>query len=108
MLPRITPAEVAVQSFVYASQRKTGGYLWLAQRDAFGRLPKSLTELLGELRFVMAVELDATRKLPVEDVAQVLEHLHTQGWHLQLPPKENLALANHPGYGTPMQDADAP
>lgn len=97
-----------MQSFVYASQRKPGSYLWLAQRDAFGQLPKSLTELLGELRFVMEVTLDATRKLPVEDIAQVREHLRTQGWHLQLPPQENLALANHPGYGTTTHDADAP
>ena len=97
-----------MQSFVYASQRKTGSYLWLAQRDTFGLLPESLVELLGELCFVMEVTLDAARKLPIEDIAQVRSHLRTQGWHLQLPPPENLAMANHPGYGTRTHDADTP
>ena len=84
--------------YVYASQRKNDSYLWLAQRDGFAVLPESLVLLLGELRFVMEVKLDPSRKLPVEDVTQVLENLCTQGWHLQLPPQESLASANHPAY----------
>jgi uncharacterized protein len=89
---------MAMQCFVYASLRKTGSYLWLARRDGLDALPESLTLLLGELRFVFEVQLDAQRKLPVEDVEQVLDHLRTQGWHLQLPPQEILAAANHPSY----------
>jgi uncharacterized protein len=44
------------------------------------------------------VQLDEQRKLPVEDTEQVLDHLRTQGWHLQLPPQQTLAVANHPSY----------
>lgn len=84
--------------FVYASTRKPDSYVWLARRDAFDVLPESLVLLLGELRFVMEVQLDEQRKLPVEDTMQVLDHLRTQGWHLQLPPHEALATANHPAY----------
>jgi hypothetical protein len=81
--------------------------MWLAQRDALDVLPESLVLLLGELRFVMEVQLDEQRKLPVEDVTQVLEHLRTQGWHLQLPPQETLASANHPAYEhSPRNDRD--
>lgn len=87
-----------MQCFVYASLRKPDSYLWLVQRDAFGQLPEPLALMLGELRFVMEVQLDPQRKLPFEDTAQVLEHLRTQGWHLQLPPQETLAAANHPAY----------
>lgn len=87
-----------MQCFVYVSLRKTNSYLWLARRDDFEILSEPLQLLLGELRFVMEVQLDEYRKLPVEDAAQVLEHLRTQGWHLQLPPKETLAAANHPAY----------
>lgn len=83
---------------VYASLRKPDSYLWLARRDAFDVVPESLLLMLGELRFVMEVELEATRKLPVEDTAQVMDHLRQQGWHLQLPPQETLAAANHPAY----------
>lgn len=90
--------------FVYASLRKADCYLWLARRDGFEVLPESLLLMLGELRFVMEVQLDESRKLPVEDSAQVLEHLRTQGWHLQLPPRETLASANHPAYTHSPQD----
>ncbi len=87
-----------MQCFVYASLRKADSYLWLAQRDIFDVLPESLALMLGELRFVMEVQLDEHRKLPVEDTEQVLEHLRTQRWHLQLPPQETLATANHLPY----------
>ncbi len=93
-----------MQCFVYASLRKLDSFLWLAQRDAFDVLPESLVLLLGELRFVMEVHLDEQRKLPVEDTEQVLDHLRTQGWHLQLPPQETLAAANHLPYTHSPQD----
>jgi hypothetical protein len=96
-----------MQCFVYASLRKHDSYLWLAQRDEFDVMPESLALLLGELRFVMEVQLDEQRKLPVEDAGQVLEHLRTQGWYLQLPPQETLAAANHPAYQhSPRSDRD--
>lgn len=94
-----------MQCFIYASVRQPDSYLWLAQRDDFDRLPPSLLQLLGSLRFVMALELDPQRKLPVEDVAVVIEHLRHPGWHLQAPPPQTLALANHPAYGQSLADA---
>ena len=93
-----------MQCFVYASLRKADSYLWLARRDAFEQLPEPLLLLLGDLRFVMEVQLDEQRKLPIEDTAQVLAHLRDQGWHLQLPPQETLAAANHPDYTHAPQD----
>ena len=93
-----------MQCFVYASTRKSNSYLWLAQRDDFQRLPEAMVSMLGALHFVLEVQLDEQRKLPVEDAEQVLEHLRTQGWHLQLPPQETLASANHPAYGDTRTD----
>ncbi len=90
--------------FVYASQRKPDTYLWLIRQDDFGVLPEPLALMLGELRFALEVELSEQRKLPHEDVLSVMEHLRTQGWHLQLPPKETLAVANHPAYKSAPQD----
>jgi Uncharacterized protein conserved in bacteria len=93
--------------YIYASQRKPDSYLWLARQDDFGMLPESLVLLLGDLRLVLEVELDEHRRLPNEDVAVVLEHLHGQGWHLQLPPQETLATSNHPAYRhSPTDDRD--
>ncbi|GLQ98561.1 YcgL domain-containing protein [Dyella mobilis] len=79
--------------FVYASQRKADTYLWLSQKDNFPAIPESLAVLLGDLRFVLEVELHAGRRLPHEDAETVMEHLRTQGWHLQLPPQQTLAAA---------------
>ena len=90
--------------YIYASLRKADSYLWLAERDAFARLPRELTELLGTLRFAMELELDARRKLPHEDATQVLDNLRSRGWHLQLPPAERLAAANHLAYGHAPRD----
>lgn len=96
-----------MQCFVYASLKKADSYLWLAQRDALDLLPESLVLMLGELRFVMEVHLDEHRKLPVENTEQVLEHLRTQGWHLQIPPQDTLATANHLPYThSPRDDRD--
>ncbi len=96
--------------FVYASQRKPDTYLWLGRRDDFERLPESLVLMLGDLRFVLEVELSGERKLPHEDAAQVIKHLEAQGWHLQLPPNETLATANHLVYNSapldPRDDRD--
>ncbi|GLQ86644.1 YcgL domain-containing protein [Dyella flagellata] len=78
--------------FVYASQRKADTYLWLDRKDHFDVLPASLALLLGDLRFVLEVELHPERRLPNEDAEVVMEHLRTQGWHLQLPPQETLAV----------------
>lgn len=93
-----------MQCFVYASVRKADSYLWLAKRDAFDVLPESLVLMLGELRFVMEVQLNSERRLPVEDTEQVLEHLRDQGWHLQLPPQETLAAANQLPFNHQLND----
>jgi hypothetical protein len=92
--------------FVYSSQRKPDTYVWLAARDEFGVIPESLSMLLGDLRFVLEVQLDEHRRLPHEDSRVVLEHLRTQGWHLQLPPQETLVVANQAQRSTP-DDRDA-
>jgi uncharacterized protein len=91
--PQVIPAGIAMHCFVYASQRKADTYVWLDRQDNFEVLPAPLALLLGDLRFVLEVELHAHRRLPQEDVAVVMEHLRTRGWHLQLPPQETLATA---------------
>jgi len=90
--------------FVYASLRKADTYLWLGHRDNFNCIPESLALMLGELRYVLEVELTDQRKLPLEDVQQVMKHVQEKGWHLQLPPQETLSVANHPAYKIAPQD----
>lgn len=84
--------------FVYASLRKADSFLWLNVRDDFSVVPEPLALMLGEMRFVLEVQLDPHRKLPREDSVQVMENLRAQGWHLQVPPNQTLASANHPEF----------
>ncbi|MDA3913912.1 YcgL domain-containing protein [Oleiagrimonas sp.] len=73
---------------VYASQRKTGAYLWATGAQVLEDLPDALQELLGALRLVMEIKLEPSRKLPRENPREVLANLRTQGWHLQMPATE--------------------
>jgi uncharacterized protein len=102
--PHEKSAGFAMHCFVYASQRKANTYLWLLQKDNFPVIPASLAMLLGDLRFVLEVDLHAQRRLPHEDIEVVMEHLRTQGWHLQLPPQESLSVTP----GPPAQDTLVP
>ena len=82
-----------MQCFVYKSVRKAETYVFLRESEAFGVLPPELVERLGELAFVIEIELSPQRKLAREDVAVVMANLTGQGYHLQLPPPPVLALS---------------
>ncbi len=86
--------ERPMQSFVYASRRKPDTYVWLRRRDDFDPLPAPLREQLGELRFVLEIDLGAERQLPHENAVTILANLDGQGWHLQLPPGDTDAAAS--------------
>lgn len=82
-----------MQAHVYASRRQAGTYVWLCRRDDFDSLPDTLRERLGELRFVLELDLTAERRLPNADAAAVLARLEDQSWYLQLPPPETITRA---------------
>jgi uncharacterized protein YcgL (UPF0745 family) len=92
--------------YVYASLRKPDTYVWLSRREGFDALPEPLVLLLGEMRFVLEVELTPQRKLPNEDTEKVLASLANQGWHLQAPPNETLSVCNQPNLNREI-DPDA-
>ncbi len=71
---------------VYASQQRSGAYLWLDRPQRIDDVPATLREKLGHLRAVLELDLDRKRKLPHQDAGTVLDNLRLQGWHLQLPP----------------------
>ncbi len=75
-----------MQSFVYKSVRKADTYVFLRESESFDVLPVSLAETLGELQFVIEVELVPQRKLAREDVTVVMANLAERGFHLQMPP----------------------
>ena len=75
-----------MQCFVYKSLRRADTYVFLREVDGFAVLPAALAEHLGELHFVIEIELSPQRKLAREDVDVVMTNLVGQGYHLQLPP----------------------
>ena len=74
-----------MRCFVFKSLRKADTYVYLAGREGAASLPPPLQSLLGELKFVMELELTPERKLAREDARQVRENLATRGFHIQYP-----------------------
>jgi uncharacterized protein YcgL (UPF0745 family) len=75
-----------MQSFIYKSLRKPDTYLYLRKRDDFAVLPEAVRAPLGELAFVMELEITENRRLARADAAVVRLNLATHGFHLQFPP----------------------
>jgi uncharacterized protein len=81
-LPPATP----MRCHVYRCPRRTGTYVFLADRDAFDRLPPSLRGQLGELEFAFEFALDAGRAVAQADPAVVRANLTAHGFHVHFPP----------------------
>ena len=73
-------------AYVYKSLKKADTYLYLAKRDDFAGLPEPLRTQLGNLQFVLEVNLVPERKLALEDPDVVRANLAARGFHLQFPP----------------------
>jgi len=71
---------------IYKSLRKPDAYLYLREKDAFGIVPDSVRNPLGELSFVMSLALSPERKLARADAAVVRSNLIERGYYLQVPP----------------------
>ena len=74
---------------VLRSKQKDFTYVYLLDGHDFDDLPISLKNAFGEPEFVMSLALNEDRKLAYEDVNEVMKNLQEQGFHLQLPPKED-------------------
>ena len=74
---------------VFRSSLKDFTYIYLLAGHDFDDLPDSLRDVFGQPEVVMDLELTPERKLAYADVRQVMENLSEQGYHLQLPPKED-------------------
>lgn len=75
-----------MHAHVYKSLRKADTYVYLRTRDDFALIPEPVRAPLGELAFVLSVELGPERRLARADVEVVRRNLAERGFHLQLPP----------------------
>lgn len=75
-----------MECFIYRSERKSGTYLFLPEQDDFSQIPDSLIKLLGELTYSFSFDLHQGKPLAIADATQVIKHIESNGYFLQLPP----------------------
>lgn len=79
-----------MQVAIYRASKRDEMYLYVPVptdgSDALAKLPASLLQVLGRLTAVMTLDLTPTRQLARVDVKDVLTHLETTGYFVQLPP----------------------
>jgi uncharacterized protein YcgL (UPF0745 family) len=72
--------------WIYKDRRRGETYLYLAERDGFDVAPRALLDAMGDLEFVMELDLHPDRKLARARTGEVLRALTDKGYYLQLPP----------------------
>ena len=75
-----------MKTWIYKGKKKPNCYLYIDQQDQFDGVPDVLIKMLGELSFVLELELNPERKLAQADVNEVLSQLELKGYFLQMPP----------------------
>ena len=83
-----------MKTSIYKGTKKQNTYLYIENEDDFSRVPDELKGVLGELSYVMTIELSMEKKLAQADAAQVISQLQENGFYLQIPQEsEKLYLA---------------
>ena len=72
---------------IFKSKKKDETYLFVEKAFDLEELPLALKGVIGELIFVMELEISEGRKLARDEPLVVLANIKNQGFHLQLPPK---------------------
>tara|TARA_B100000519_G_scaffold150947_1_gene131851 strand:- start:516 stop:797 length:282 start_codon:yes stop_codon:yes gene_type:complete len=76
---------------VYKGNKKADTYIYVDKREGISRVPPELLGIMGELELALTFVLTPGRTLAREDPAAVVTNLKIQGYHLQLPPVDELA-----------------
>ena len=72
---------------IYKTAKRDGLYLYVKEQDDFSDVPDEVMTQFPVPEHVFDLELSAERPLAREDVLVVMKNLQTQGFHLQMPPK---------------------
>lgn len=81
---------------IYKSPRKNEMYLYTLKSDGLERIPEGLLTVFGKPVHTFDLVLSPERALAREDIHEVLGHLDTQGYHLQMPPAEDEYIEHLP------------
>ena len=72
---------------IYKTAKRDGLYLYVKQQGDFSDVPVEVMQQFPVPEHVFDLELSADRPLAREDVLVVIKNLNSQGFHLQMPPK---------------------
>ena len=77
-----------MNSFIYRSEKKADCYIFMKLPTDTFDLPKEVSKVVGELHFVMELEITHETKLAISDASKVLKDLESQGFYIQMPSSE--------------------
>lgn len=72
---------------IYRSPKEEGMYLYVKKEEGLSKVPDELLKLFGTPQPVMVILLTPDKKLARVSVEKVAESLDTQGYYLQMPPR---------------------
>lgn len=80
---------------IYKTRKKSGMYLYVPEKGNFADVPAPLLEQFGTPELVTMLALDKREKLAVVDKQKLIAALKSDGFYLQMPPKEDNLLEAH-------------
>jgi len=75
-----------MQCEIYKCSKKDQTYLYVEKPFNSEHMPVGLLNVLGELEFVMDLELRENTKLASENAAEVIKNISDNAYFLQMPP----------------------
>lgn len=76
---------------IYKGTKKEFTYIYICKKDKFDDIPDILMNNLGELEFIIELDLFPEKKLAQANAEEVIEKLNEQGFYLQLPPADYIS-----------------
>ena len=75
-------------SYIYRSEKKADCYLFLNEAVEQFELPDIVKTVVGDLHFVMELDIKPDTKLAMSKATAVLDAFEQQGFYIQMPPSE--------------------
>ena len=72
---------------IYRSSKEEVMYLYVKKEEGLTRVPEELLKLFGKPQPAMVLLLTPEKKLARVGVEKVAESLNSQGYYLQMPPR---------------------
>jgi uncharacterized protein YcgL (UPF0745 family) len=72
---------------IFRSPKEEGMYLYVKKEEGLTKVPDELLKLFGKPQAAMVLLLTPEKKLARVSVEKVAESLESQGYYLQMPPR---------------------